>query len=253
MELSLLVQRPLCFRGNLRPGSYLKIKPSSLGFSVGRWEATSLGLFPSPKIYSGQLNLRSHGYMIPRAADMAAGKSDEPQKLNLEGAMDTIRSFWHSLPLPVKRFPWDTAFGHFVEIIFELISSVIKYLCIPLLAVSSLSELSYCAHEQKLILTPIPLLGGLAIAGILNNAALDVAPDLKVGGFPWHLLLMAFFFTLLKLPGPYYPYWARIFVPHFANGGLWRTVWFTFLWYRQSQESSKLDLGTSINDNESKE
>ncbi|KAG9440745.1 hypothetical protein H6P81_020910 [Aristolochia fimbriata] len=226
--------------------------------AVGRREThgflrSSKGLSPSLQKFSGQLNLRSRSYMIPRAAHMAAGESDESQKLNFGRSMDTIRSLWQTLPQPVKSFPWDTAIGHFVEMIFELLSSVIKYLCVPLLAVSSLSELSYCAHERKLILTPIPLLAGLAVAGILNNRVLDVAPNLRVGEFPWHLLLMALFFTLLKLPGPYYPYWARMFVPHFANGGLWRTLWFTFLWYRRLQENSKLHVGTSVNDNDSME
>lgn len=51
-------------------------------------------------------------------------------------------------------------------------------------------------------------------------------------GFPWYLFLIVSFFTLLKLPVPYYPYWGRLLIPHFANGGLWRTVWLIFMWYK---------------------
>lgn len=55
---------------------------------------------------------------------------------------------------------------------------------------------------------------------------------------PWHLIAVAIFFTLIKLPGPYYPYWGRILIPHIANGGLLRTLWFTFLWYRRPKKAA---------------
>ncbi|KAJ8513986.1 hypothetical protein OPV22_004420 [Ensete ventricosum] len=52
-----------------------------------------------------------------------------------------------------------------------------------------------------------------------NTAEEVLLSDLKEEGFPGHLLLIVNFFTLLKLPGPYYPYRGRILIPHFANGG----------------------------------
>lgn len=55
---------------------------------------------------------------------------------------------------------------------------------------------------------------------------------------PWHLIAIAIFFTLIKLPGPYYPYWGRILIPNIANGGLLRTLWFTFLWYRRPRKAA---------------
>lgn len=61
--------------------------------------------------------------------------------------------------------------------------------------------------------------------------------DLEV---PWHLITIAIFFTLIKLPGPYYPYWGRIFIPHMANGGLFRTLWSLFLWFRRPRKTSML-------------
>lgn len=56
---------------------------------------------------------------------------------------------------------------------------------------------------------------------------------------PWHLIAIGIFFTVIKLPGPYYPYWGRLFIPHFANGALWRTLWFAFLWYRKPKKASE--------------
>lgn len=272
--------------------------------------------------------------------NMTAGQSDDSGKMKLDQLIDRARQLWESSPQPVKSFPWKRAAQNFVQLILDLIIAVVKYLCVPLLAVSSLSELSYCAHAKKLFFFPIPILIGMVIAEVFKLAALDVSPLLKVKlvclnpvcivetfqqvhslqeshatlfntswlqhtlprwpfcfaayfytsfriaaypdarvknlrGFlhfsllvfltilqeklewklksliyywsllsafncqtaevPWHLIVMAIFFTLLKLPGPYYPFWGRIVIPHIANGGLLRTLWFAFLWYRRPQ------------------
>lgn len=65
---------------------------------------------------------------------------------------------------------------------------------------------------------------------------------------PWHLVAVAIFFTLIKLPGPYYPYWGRILIPHIANGGLLRTLWFAFLWYRRPKKAAA-NIPESVVDN----
>jgi len=46
--------------------------------------------------------------------------------------------------------------------------------------------------------------------------------DYQDAEVPWHLIAIAVFFVLLKLPGAYYPYWGRMLIPHFANGALLR-------------------------------
>ncbi|XXG63111.1 hypothetical protein AAC387_Pa05g1370 [Persea americana] len=99
-------------------------------------------------------------------------------------------------------------------------------------------------EEKKMIFIPIFFLAGFSVAGVLNDTATELSPHLKREEFPWHLLSIAIFFILLKLPGPSFPYWARIFVPHFANGGLWRMLGFTILWYRKPQDPSTSVLRT---------
>ncbi|XP_010908382.1 uncharacterized protein [Elaeis guineensis] len=170
--------------------------------------------------------------LVPLALSSTSGNSDGYRKLYMD-AVIVARKLFDAFPQPVKSFPWSRALVIFQNLIFELARAVAKYLCIPLLAVTSLSEMSYCAHERKMGLIPIPFLVGLILAGVLKDAAIELSSDLKKGGFPWHLLLIAIFFTLLKLPGPYYPYWGRLLIPHFANGGLWRTVWLALMWYRR--------------------
>ncbi|GMH03898.1 hypothetical protein Nepgr_005737 [Nepenthes gracilis] len=145
------------------------------------------------------------------AISMADGQAGDSGKVNLDHIMEKARKYWDKLPQPVRCFPWNQAVENFIQLVFDLTLAVSKYLCIPLLAVSSLSELSYCAHERKLRLVPIPLIIGFTVAGILRETASQLSPHLKDAVIPWHLMAMAIFFLLLKLPGPYYPYWGRIF------------------------------------------
>ncbi|KAJ4716385.1 hypothetical protein OWV82_011410 [Melia azedarach] len=182
------------------------------------------------------------------AMNMAAGQSGDPEKLNLDHLINKAKKLWDSSPQPVKSFPWNRALDNFIQLILDLFLAVVKYLSVPLLAVSSLSEMSYCAHEKKLFLVPIPLLIGMAIADVSKETALELSPLLKDAEVPWHLIAIAMFFTLLKLPGPYYPYWGRIFIPHFANGALLRTLWFGIVWYRKPKKASEsTPLNHSVN------
>lgn len=178
-----------------------------------------------------------------------AGPSDDHKKLNWvhivdkgrdywDHAMDKGREYWDKCPQPVKNFPWNRAMENFIQHILDVVLSVIRFLYVPLLAVSSLSEVSYCAHERKLFLTPFPLLIGIVLARVLRETALELSPLLKDAEVPWHLIVIAIFFILLKLPGPYYPYWGRILIPHFANGGLVMSLWDAFWWYRRPLKPS---------------
>ncbi|CAN4112271.1 unnamed protein product [Withania somnifera] len=178
--------------------------------------------------------------------NLAAGQSDESHKFNLENVIDRARKLWDSTPAPVKSFPWDRALDNCIQLILDNVLIVTKYLYVPLLVVTSITELSYCAHERKLYITLLPFLVGVAIAGILKSAALESSPYLKNAEVPWHLIVIGLFFTLLKLPGPYYPYWGRIFIPHLANGALFRTLWFAFLWYRRPRKTVDTTLPDSI-------
>lgn len=183
------------------------------------------------------------GYRNPRqkticAINRTAGGLGEPIKAKLDLLSQKARSIWDSSPQPVKSFPWNKVAESFIQLILDLVLAVMKYLSVPVLAVSSLSEMSYCAHERKLFLVPIPILVGVALAGILKETALELSPLLKEAEVPWHLIAVAIFFTLIKLPGPYYPYWGRILIPHIANGGLLRTLWFAFLWYRRPKQAA---------------
>ncbi|XP_048128921.1 uncharacterized protein LOC115735685 isoform X2 [Rhodamnia argentea] len=170
------------------------------------------------------------------AMGMAARHSGDPERVSFHHLLDKGKKLWDNSPEPVKRFPWIRALENFIQLILDVVLAVCKFLCVPLLAVSSLSEMSYCAHEKKLRLVPLPILFGIAFAGVLNGTALELSPLLKDAEVPWHLIAIAVFFTMLKLPGPYYPYWGRILIPHFANGGLLRILWYAFLWNRRPQK-----------------
>ncbi|KAE9621403.1 hypothetical protein Lal_00032060 [Lupinus albus] len=181
------------------------------------------------------------GTSISCAMNMSAQESDDRRKLKLDQLIDKARNLWDSSPEPVKTFPWNKALDNFIQLTLDLILALIKYLSIPVFAVTSLSELSYCAHKKKLFLVPIPLLFGVAVAGILKETALEISPRLRDAEVPWHLIATAILFTLIKLPGPYYPSWGRIIIPHFANGVLLRTLWFAILWFRRPKALTTSD------------
>ncbi|KAL2938660.1 Dihydroorotate dehydrogenase [Bienertia sinuspersici] len=110
--------------------------------------------------------------------------------------------------------------------------------------------MSYCAHEKKLFLVPFPLIFGFVFAGILKETTQEVSPIIKQDAeVPWHLIAIAAFLTLLKLPGPHYPYWGRIFIPHFANGGLLRVFLMIYFWYQRPKKSRLLQYVESAEQN----
>ncbi|EYU42651.1 hypothetical protein ABFS82_14G110700 [Erythranthe guttata] len=181
--------------------------------------------------------------------NISADQPNDPSKLSIGYVADKARSLWESSPEPVKSFPWNKTLDNFIQLILDLVLNVVKYLSLPVFAVTSVSEMSYCAHERKLYLIPLPFLVGVGVAGVLRNAALESSPYLKNAEVPWHLISVLIFFALLKFPGPYYPYWGRILIPHFANGAILRTLWFMFLWYRKPQKTSEHNQTDSKTDN----
>lgn len=112
--------------------------------------------------------------------NMVSGESNEPRKLRLEYVLDKSRKLWDNAPEPVKSFPWNKASENFVQLILDLVLAVVKHLSIPVFTITSVSEMSYCAHERKLYLIPIPFLVGVAVAGVLREAAVASSPSLKV-------------------------------------------------------------------------
>ncbi|XP_008454906.2 uncharacterized protein LOC103495211 [Cucumis melo] len=178
--------------------------------------------------------------VVSCAMNMTAGQSDDSGRVNWDSLKNKVEQLWDTSPEPVKSFPWNEALDNFIQLIADLILTVIKYLSVPLLLVTSLSEMSYCAHEKKLLIVPFPFIIGFSVAEVMRQTALSLSPILKDLEVPWHLITIAIFFTLIKLPGPYFPYWGRIFIPHLANGGLVRTLWSFFLWFRRPQKTSML-------------
>ncbi|KAL7600757.1 hypothetical protein Lser_V15G24708 [Lactuca serriola] len=179
---------------------------------------------------------------VMSAINMNASQPNDHGKPIVDLVTEKARKLWDNSPQEIKNFPWTRALENFTQLIIDIILVVTKYLYIPVMAITSVSEMSYCAHERKLVIIPLPILIGVAVAGVLRNRALKLSPFLKDAKVPWHLYANMLFFTLIKLPGPIYPYWGRIFIPHFANGGLFRTLWFLFLWYKMPRKEVHTNL-----------
>ncbi|MED6150295.1 hypothetical protein PIB30_071040 [Stylosanthes scabra] len=223
----------------LSPNSSSCFQPPFLGFKV-----SSCFVQKNISVKPFCASLKTRPKILCAMNNMSAQQSDDNGNIKLEQLIDKARKLWDSSPEPVKKFPWDRALDNFIQLILDLILAVVKYLAVPVFIVTSISELSYCAHERKLALVPIPFLFGVAVAGVLKKTALELSPRLRDAEVPWHLLAIATFFTLIKLPGPYYPYWGRIVIPHFVNGVLLRTLWFAIMWYRRPQKALKISDNT---------
>ena len=114
------------------------------------------------------------------SVSMADGQSNNNGKLKLNQIMDKAREIWNGLPEPVKSFPWNRVLDNFIQLILDVVVAVIKFLSVPILAISSLSEMSYCARERKLFFVPVPFALGFSVAGILKDTAQEFSPLLKV-------------------------------------------------------------------------
>ncbi|KAI3712236.1 hypothetical protein L1987_70787 [Smallanthus sonchifolius] len=229
---------PLNHSTCLQPSSRMALRlNSSSAMALKGWPCQSNMLTP-------KLCALSYGKTCSNilcTMNLNASQPDPHGKSTFDLVTDKARKFWDNSPQEVKSFPWTTALENFTQLIIDIILVVTQYLYLPVMLITSVSEMSYCAHERKLVLIPIPILIGVAVAGILRNRALKLSPYLKDAKVPWHLYANMLFFTLIKLPGPHYPYWGRIIIPHFANGGLFRTLWFLFLWYTTSRKDVHTD------------
>lgn len=225
------------------PTSHLSMPPSNLIAAAGM----KLGSRHSRLLHHSQLAYfrkaspvsspsktvayRNFKRLVPHAMNMTRGQSGYPEKFS-HLYLEKVKNLWERCPEPIKVFPWDRAYNFFLHRIFMLTFEVAKWMFIPVLFVSSLSEIVYCGWQNKELLIPIGMLAGIYLAGVLKETAVELSENLQEGGFPWHLFIIGAFFALIKFPGPYYPYWGRIFLPHFANGGLWRTLWFAHMWHK---------------------
>lgn len=133
-------------------------------------------------------------------------------------------SFSENSVAAVRTFPWEKVYGRFIQRVLDLVWITVKWLAIPVLALSTVSELLYTLSAGKDIFIPLGILTGVLLAKIAGNASLDVVRELQDEKTSWPLIVMGILFVLLKLPGPYYPRWAAAFLPHVANAGLVQTA-----------------------------
>ena len=106
--------------------------------------------------------------------------SDSQAQKSSQGVMTATAGLWSKAPEPIRVFPWAKAGRLFLERLLEQLWSVGKWLAIPVLAVSMLSELSYTLMQEKVLLIPAGMIGGIAFCGILKETALELLPGIDV-------------------------------------------------------------------------
>ncbi|KAH9304755.1 hypothetical protein KI387_009159 [Taxus chinensis] len=166
---------------------------------------------------------------------------------------DVPIKLWEMCPEPVRNFPWKKARKRVVERFFHLILDAIKWLGITILVVTFFMEASYCVAQNKELIMTIALITGGVFAEILKETSIELElPQInKEGDFPQHLLIIMSVFSLIKILGPFYPYWARIILPHLANGVLCRTIWLGKDYFFQNSSQTTEEENNPGGDSES--
>lgn len=96
-------------------------------------------------------------------------------------------------PEPIRVFPWATAGSLFLQRLVYQFWTVGKWLAIPVLAVSMLSELSYTLMQEKVLIIPVGMIGGVAFAGLMKDTALELSAIMEViNPDPFHLYKLLF-------------------------------------------------------------
>ncbi|KAL5563897.1 hypothetical protein UlMin_033644 [Ulmus minor] len=136
--------------------------------------------------------------MLITHASSYANPKPKTNNIKLDHLVDKARKLWDSSPPQVKSFPWNRAFDNFIQLVLDLVRAVVKYLSVPLLAVSSLT-----------VSGPGPLIIGLAVVGVLRQTTLDVCPILK----QWKLFFIGISMIIISK----YSIWDFLFVLFFSG------------------------------------
>uniref|UniRef100_K7LDI8 Uncharacterized protein n=1 Tax=Glycine max TaxID=3847 RepID=K7LDI8_SOYBN len=73
--------------------------------------------------------------------NMSAQQSDDHGKMKLDQLIDKVQKLWDSSPEPMKKFPHNKASDNFIQLILDLILVVVKYLVVPVFAVTDASSI----------------------------------------------------------------------------------------------------------------
>ncbi|KAH1042758.1 hypothetical protein GYH30_024867 [Glycine max] len=76
--------------------------------------------------------------------NMSAQQSDDHGKMKLDQLIDKVQKLWDSSPEPMKKFPHNKASDNFIQLILDLILVVVKYLVVPVFAVTDASSIGAC-------------------------------------------------------------------------------------------------------------
>ncbi|KAJ7532809.1 hypothetical protein O6H91_13G020900 [Diphasiastrum complanatum] len=135
---------------------------------------------------------------------------------------------------PRHRFPLIRGLKRVQEQLVNTLFSTGKWLLVVIAVQYTLSEVAYALVHSQELLVPSGMLVGVTFAGVAGEVVQELYGDKKYGELPFYLMML--FFALIKLSGPALPIWGLVFLPHFANGGLWQT----YLW-RKNKKSANVD------------
>ncbi|KAH9294902.1 hypothetical protein KI387_038490, partial [Taxus chinensis] len=116
--------------------------------------------------------------LVTCALNISRGQSGGPEEIQ-NVYLEKVKNLLERGREPMKAFPWKQAYTHFLHRLFSLAFWVAKWLVIPVVIISSLSEITYCGLENKEVFIPFAMLTGSFLAGILKETAIELSKDLQ--------------------------------------------------------------------------
>ncbi|CAM8935998.1 unnamed protein product [Rhodiola kirilowii] len=139
------------------------------------------------------------------------------------------------IPEPVKQVPWNKAESIFVNKLLVVGEKALKWIFIPLFALSAICDVIFSILKSKELLIPMGLFVGCTVSDFLNETFHELSHKSEESGQSRQLLYISAFFVVTRFVCSSLSLSSSVFFMNFANGGLMQALW---LW-RNSQIASR--------------
>ncbi|KAE8056997.1 hypothetical protein FH972_013722 [Carpinus fangiana] len=179
------------------------------------------------------LRLRARRQTSPTCSMKASmAEFGEPKKVNMQ--ISILREkLWEAVPDSVKEIPWKKAEKTLMERLLFLGQKALKWTLIVLFVFSSLSDVIFSISSNQELMIPLGLFVGCLMTDFLKEISHELFRNSEEKRLNWQFMGIGCFFVLMKFLSANFLIRSRVFLLHFANGGLMQLLW---LWRSLPEE-----------------
>ncbi|XP_041021860.1 uncharacterized protein LOC121263127 isoform X2 [Juglans microcarpa x Juglans regia] len=182
------------------------------------------------------LRLHGHHQLSPTCSmKVSMAEFGEPNKVKMQ--INVAREkLWEATPDSVKEIPWKKAEKILLERLLLLGQNTLKWTLVIFFIFSSLYDVIFSISRNQELIIPCGLFVGCLMTNFLKEISNELFRNSEEQGLNWQLVGIGCFFVLLKFLSGSLVLPARLFLFHFANGGLMQLLW---LWRSLPEEREK--------------